>query len=933
MIHPLLFFLILGTLIHTQADMNRAPGTLNSHSGQEQWSSLEPIHRYTRLHPTAEFLPGDLPEEQSRPFYPRIKKMEDGRYILFVQGGQTGSRVYSLVSDDYQRWYGRVRMVGPQKVVIDGKEDWRRYTTADAVVMPGGEILAVLSFRADAGYSRGKGCGLILMRSSDNGESWSKEQVIYEGPNWEPYLLRLPDGRLQCYFTDAKPQTRNSGTSLIESLDGGKSWGAKKRVCRQFKYWDSGERIYTDQMPVFRLLNDGVTLFGIEEARLEPDGAGGSSIYNVSLVWNNGPDWKDLGEDSEGPADKKKNLWRGNAGYIATFPSGEVVISTGIGGYQSLKIGDSSARRFNGRSWDKDWLQPFDRRGVWGTCEAVDNHHLAFAMDNRGGLLMGMAYLNHRVDAPLQETVADGDNGEWNHTEALFIGSDSPVETVFRFANDGETLFILAEQLGSVPMTLMIHDSNVKKISKGHSLSFEVGKDGLISGEGGVKAVCSQGMSRDGREGYVAEIAVPFKCLGLRPDSMLAFCANVSGDCFSGVSEKDPGNWPRVQLTASPVSESPEPVLRNPFLKKIEGTDVLIPEEILGKDIPPQSKEQHPCMYPRIKKMADGRYILFYHGGRFGSRVFCMDSDDLMTWSKPRMLFSPERLTIDGEEDVRRYVNPDAVVLPDGDVLMVCSFRAERHYGRGVGGGLMLIRSSDNGRTWSSPEQIYDGINWEPYLLLLPDGRLHCYFTDATPGCRNSGTSVMESLDGGRTWSHKIRCSRQFKYLYDGPKDEYLGTRIFTDQMPSFRVLKDGRTIVGFLEARLERPKSNQGNSYCKMSLVYQDGLDWADLGEDNAGPQRRLSNIIVGAAGYVSVFPSGEVLLSCNRGERLWIKLLTDEATLFPGDSWTSGWIDALPTGGGYWGATEVISEDRAVVAMHGKGGIEICQYQLIRF
>ena len=932
MTQPLLFFLILGTLIHTQADMNRVRSTLNSHAGQEQWSSLEPIHRYTYLHPTAEFLPEDLPSEQRAPFYPRIKKMEDGRFILFVQGGQTGSRVYSLVSDDYLRWYGRVRIAGPEKITLDGKTDWRRYTTVDAVVMPGGEILAAISYRADAGYTRGQGCGIVLVRSSDHGESWGEQQLIYEGPNWEPYLLSLPDGRLQCYFTDATPQTRNSGTSLIESFDGGKTWSAKKRICRQFKYWDKGERIFTDQMPVFRVLNDGKTLFGIEEARLEPDGAGTSSIYNVSLVWNHGAEWKDLGEDTEGPADKKKNLWRGNAGYIATFPSGEVVISTGIGGYQSLKVGDHTARHFNGKNWDKDWLQPFDRRGIWATCEAVDDHHLAFAMDNKEGLLMGLAYLNHRVDAPVQTTTVDGDDREWRHTEALFIGSDHPTETIFRFASDGKTLYVLAEQVGESPIDITLHDADVKKLSKGHSLSFSVGRQGLVSGGNDITVICREGMTKDGRDGYLAEIAIPLSLMGLHPDGALAFYASIVGDTFTGVSSKEPHSWPRVHLTNQASAETRDEEIRKPFLRKVVGSDVLLPEEILGKDIPLPSKEQHPCMYPRIKRMADGRFILFYHGGRFGSRVFCMDSDDLMTWSKPRMLFSPKKIVIDGEEDIRRFVNPDAVVLPDGDILMVCSYRAERHYSRGVGGGLMLIRSSDNGKTWSAPQQIYDGMNWEPYLLLLPDGRIQCYFTDATPQCRNSGTSVMVSSDGGKTWSPKIRCSRQFKYLYDGPHEDYWGTRIFTDQMPSFRVLKDGKTIIGFLEARLERPLSNQGQSYCKMSVVYQDGLDWSDLGENTAGPSRRISNVMIGAAGYVSVFPSGEVVLSCNRGGRLWLKLLSEQGTLFPGEQWKTGWLDALLEDGGYWGSTEVISEDRIVAAMHGKGGIQICQYQLVK-
>ena len=112
--------------------------------------------------------------------------------------------------------------------------------------------------------------------------------MIFEGTNWEPYLLQLPDGRIQCYFTDCLPATRNSGTSVITSTDNGRTWHGHMRVCRQYKYDDKGVRIFTDQMPCFRLLNDGETLFGFLEARLEPEGPQGNSIYTMSAVRNRG---------------------------------------------------------------------------------------------------------------------------------------------------------------------------------------------------------------------------------------------------------------------------------------------------------------------------------------------------------------------------------------------------------------------------------------------------------------------------------------------------------------------------------------------------------------------------------------------------------------------------------------------------------------------
>ena len=243
-------------------------------------------------------------------------------------------------------------------------------------------------------------------------------------------------------------------------------------------------------------------------------------------------------------------------------------------------------------------------------------------------------------------------------------------------------------------------------------------------------------------------------------------------------------------------------------LQPMYGTYIVLPHKWLLGDVP---EDQNFANYPRIKKMADGKYIMFYHGGQYGSRIWSVSSPDLKTWSTPVMHYSPVRVTVDGEDDWRRFVNMDAVVLRSGDILAVCSYRAAGHYGEGKDGGLMLIRSSDNGKTWTEPQKIYDGVNWEAYLLELPDGRIQCYFTDPIPQTRNSGTSLIVSEDGGYTWSRKIRVCRQYKYDYDGPNTEYTGQKIYTDQMPCFRVLNDGKTIAGFLEARLVTPLSVTG--------------------------------------------------------------------------------------------------------------------------
>ncbi len=373
-------------------------------------------------------------------------------------------------------------------------------------------------------------------------------------------------------------------------------------------------------------------------------------------------------------------------------------------------------------------------------------------------------------------------------------------------------------------------------------------------------------------------------------------------------------------------------------LQPMYETFTVLPHVYLVKEAITYSDQWFAC-YPRIKKMANGEYIMFYHGGEFGTRIWCTISKDLKRWSEPKMLYNAEHITVEGKADVRRYVNMDALVLPDGEILAVCSYRAAGHYGLGIGGGLKLIRSKDNGATWSKPQIIYEGPNWEAYLLLLPDQKtIHCYFTDAIPQSRNSGTALITSTDRGVTWTSKKCVCRQYKYDHfcpehgtadgnncpaDCSKKDFFGQKIYTDQMPCFRVLNDGKTIAGFLEARLETPTNITGASYCEMSMVYNDGLEWRDLGLPDSknvseGPSSRISNIFKGGSGYMVTFPQGEVIISYNVDQKFKMKVLDRHANRFGGSAWSEGWITPFKKFG-YWGCMEADSPQTLVAAIHG--------------
>lgn len=167
---------------------------------------------------------------------------------------------------------------------------------------------------------------------------------------------------------------------------------------------------------------------------------------------------------------------------------------------------------------------------------------------------------------------------------------------------------------------------------------------------------------------------------------------------------------------------------------------------------------------------------------------------------------------------------PDICRLSDGRLM--CVFYAG--YGHVAmpneklpkGGRISYCTSSDEGKTWSNAETLYDGPDddRDPSIAQLKDGTLLCNFfslrsaPEKKPAWTGLGTWLVKSNDLGKTWSAPQQIS----------KDYYCSSPV--------RQLSDGSLILGLYAEK-------DGKGWGAVTLSGDGGKTWsAEIDIDNGG-------------------------------------------------------------------------------------------------
>ena len=364
--------------------LNRGESEINSHADDWDRSTVKMDYRsYIEL---------GAANNVYLPTYARIRTLRDGSYILTWQDAVgvngNGENTYYALSRDLKNWVYMGYLWQGQNVYNGlGKPDVRRFTNANTLQLANGELLAVASFSTVNTYSNPNYTaeqGIVVKQSQDGGYTWFGEKEIYHGPCWEPHLIELPSGEIQCFFSESRPWTSgsHSGTDMLRSIDGGETWEpalgeSAYRVMR--KHWWNAQKnmwCYTYQMPVGIILNESNRFaFAMESCNQRVVNASGgySDQFSIAMVFSHEDGtWDYLEGDEITPKERRIDsvVMRGAAPYLVQFPSGETLLAYGgRDSRQHFRIGNATATEFGATD-----LPALPDVGSWGGLDLTDSH-------------------------------------------------------------------------------------------------------------------------------------------------------------------------------------------------------------------------------------------------------------------------------------------------------------------------------------------------------------------------------------------------------------------------------------------------------------------------------------------------------------------------------------------------------------------------------
>jgi hypothetical protein len=301
--------------------------------------------------------------------YGRLIQLKDKSLICVYES--SGSTVIVRSTNLGESW--------SSSTTIAARENGVNMAVPDLIQLRNGRLIVFYNPRPTQ-QSPEKKFGIRCKISDDNGKSWSAEKELFnadwqfENGCWEPSAVQLPNGEIQMLFANESDyrQSNEQNISMLRSADNGDSW-TKTREIVSFR---KGSR---DGMPVPILLrNHKQIAFAIED-----NAQGNFKPYIISNSLKNNWSTVVTAESQQRSyalAEKiNKEIYAG-APYLRQLKTGETVLSyQGTEGrindmnHADMKVvvGDSNAQNFGAKS--VPFSIPADKSCLWNSLAVLDD--------------------------------------------------------------------------------------------------------------------------------------------------------------------------------------------------------------------------------------------------------------------------------------------------------------------------------------------------------------------------------------------------------------------------------------------------------------------------------------------------------------------------------------------------------------------------------
>ena len=323
-------------------------------------------------------------------------------------------------------------------------------------------------------------------------------------------------------------------------------------------------------------------------------------------------------------------------------------------------------------------------------------------------------------------------------------------------------------------------------------------------------------------------------------------------------------------------------------------------------------------MYPRIKRLADGRLMMSFMNNTYGWEPYvAFSTDNGATWYGAMRLVEQVKGRSSAGDDELVIVNPDFIQLSDGTILLAYQRRWKKGYNdlkhTNENCYIEIMSSADGGATWTEPRRIYTGRCWEPAMLELPTGEIQMYITDSNEVKYKRSqpcTTVIRSFDGGRTWQGKEHCTYKDSEIISRTFDE----RGSYDGMATAVRLDDGSLIMP-LEVWSGVYKMDQTPVLIKTDSATNWRSDQSIRAKGGPGfpAKKQINKDLQGYGPYICRLPSGHPVVLAG-GARYkgqpgaWVLI---------GDRNGDNFGNATSPFQGYWGCIDYIGDDRVMLAV----------------